>query len=97
MPISRNKTSASPRGPAGGGGVGAGGLHKHVLGKFNHAERERLPALLAHAGECLRVYLFRGLQAASEVTNGKNAFAQRQEGKGQGKGKAPSQRQQQQE
>lgn len=67
-------------GPQDGGGIV--NLSKHVLGKFNHAEQERLGTLVTHASECLRVYLFRGVQAASEVTNGRNIFEKNAQGAG---------------
>lgn len=48
-----------------------GALDKYVLGRFSGREREGTGAVLRHCCEVLRVYLHRGVDAASTVANGK--------------------------
>lgn len=47
-------------------------LVHHVLGKWTGKEKDAMPYILHYASEVLRVYMFRGFQAAAGMANGKD-------------------------
>jgi PTH1 family peptidyl-tRNA hydrolase len=55
-------------GPADGGPI-SGDVAKYVLGDFNAIEQDQLKGVLQTASEYLRVYLHRGVAAASQIAN----------------------------
>ena len=73
-------------GPANGMPI-SGDAAKYVLGRFNADEQAALDKVLRLAGEHLRVYLHRGIDAASAVANGGGKKKKKRGGEQGGRGK----------